>query len=285
MSPLTKILVILLSLFAIFLCGAMVSFVVNTNNYKAMYEHQKNLYAAAQADASNLNRLYDELQKKMKLQEEQLQEKIAALQTQNTKLLADLQNAERQSQEYQARADSWKGVLTGFEQSIRSLQESLRLTQTQLDEARAQNIKDARELNQITSQLYEKIVQMEALEADRRRLLEQKKALEAKLSGGLLDVPTSPAVVTPVPGPARPAAAVVVGADIHGLVSEVGSNMVTLTVGSADGVEKNMRFHITRGDQFLCDVVITHVDVNQSAGVLELVQQMPRVGDTASTKL
>jgi len=32
-------------------------------------------------------------------------------------------------------------------------------------------------------------------------------------------------------------------------------------------------------------VVITHVDVNQSAGVLELVQQMPRVGDTASTKL
>ena len=114
---------------------------------------------------------------------------------------------------------------------------------------------------------------------------EQKKELETKLSGGLLDVPTSPAVVTPVPGPARPAAAVVVGADIHGLVSEVSSNMVTLTVGSADGVEKNMRFHITRGDRFLCDVVITHVDVNQSAGVLELVQQMPRVGDTASTKL
>ncbi|HOK67227.1 MAG TPA: hypothetical protein PLV55_10480 [Anaerohalosphaeraceae bacterium] len=285
MSPLTKILVILLSLFAIFLCGAMVSFVVNTNNYKVLYEQQKNLYSAAQADVANLNRLYDELQKKMKLQEEQLQEKIAALQAQNTKLMADLQNAERQSQEYQARADSWKGVLTGFEQSIRSLQESLRLTQSQLDEARAQGIKDARELNQITSELYEKIVQLEALEADRRRLLEQKKELETKLTGTLPAASAPAAVVTPVPGPARPAAPAAVGADIRGLVTEVRSNMVTLSVGSSDGVEKDMRFHVTRGDQFLCDVVITHVDINQSAGVLELVQQTPRVGDTASTKL
>lgn len=284
MSPLTKILVILLSLFAIFLCGAMVSFVVNTNNYKALYEQQKNLYSAAQADVANLNRLYDELQKKMKLQQEQLEEKIAALQNQNTQLIADLQNAERQSQEYQARADSWKGVLTGFEQSIRSLQESLRLTQSQLDEARAQGVKDAKELNQITTELYEKIVQLEALEADRRRLLEQKKELETKVSSGLLEMPASSAV-TPVPGPARPAGALSVGADIRGLVTEVRSNMLTLSVGSADGVQKDMRFHVTRGDQFLCDVVITHVDINQSAGVLELVQQTPRVGDTASTRL
>ncbi|MEJ5260893.1 MAG: hypothetical protein WHS88_11965 [Anaerohalosphaeraceae bacterium] len=284
MSPLTKILVILLSLFAIFLCGAMVSFVVNTNNYKALYEQQKNLYSVAQADAANLNRLYDELQKKMKLQEEQLQERIAALQAQNTKLIADLQNAERQSQEYQARADSWKGVLTGFEQSIRSLQESLRLTQTQLDEARAQGIKDARELNQITSELYEKIVQLEALEADRRRLLEQKKELETRLTGAL-PASASAVTVTPIPGPARPAVPAAVGADIRGLVTEVRSNMVTLSVGSSDGVQKDMRFHVTRGDQFLCDVVITHVDINQSAGVLELVQQTPRVGDTASTRL
>lgn len=284
MSPLTKILVILLSLFAIFLCGAMVSFVVNTNNYKALYEQQKNLYSVAQADAANLNRLYDELQKKMKLQEEQLQERIAVLQAQNTKLIADLQNAERQSQEYQARADSWKGVLTGFEQSIRSLQESLRLTQTQLDEARAQGIKDARELNQITSDLYEKIVQLEALEADRRRLLEQKKELENQLSG-TLPASASAVTVTPIPGPARPAVPAAVGADIRGLVTEVRSNMITLSVGSSDGVQKDMRFHITRGDQFLCDVVITHVDINQSAGVLELIQQTPRVGDTASTRL
>lgn len=285
MSPLTKISAILLSLTAIFLCGGMISFVVNTNNYKALYEQQKNLYSAAQADVANLNRLYDELQKKMKLQTEQMEEKIAALQAQNTKLMADLQNVERQRQEYQARADSWKGVLTGFEQSIRSLQESLRLTQSQLDEARAQGIKDAKELNQITSELYEKIVQLEALEADRRRLLEQKKELETKLTGAMPSASVPAAVVTPLPGPARPAAITPVGADIRGLITEVRSNMVTLSVGSADGVEKDMRFHVTRGDQFLCDVVVTHVDINQSAGVLELVQQTPRVGDTASTKL
>ena len=126
MSQLTKILVILLSLFSIFLCGAMVAFVVNTDNYMKLYEQQKNLYNTSQADVANLSRLYDEQQKKQALLEADLKEEILTLQEQNNKLTADLQNAERQSQEYQARADSWKGVLTGFEQSIRNLQESLR---------------------------------------------------------------------------------------------------------------------------------------------------------------
>lgn len=263
----------------------MVSFVVNTNNYKLLYEQQKNLYNTSQADVSNLSRLYDELQKRMAELQAQLHAENLTLQEQNNKLIADLQNAERQSQEYQARADSWKGVLIGFEQSIRSLQESLRLTQDQLDQARAQGIKDSKELNQITSELYEKLVQLEALEADRRRLLEQKKELETQVGSGTFGGPAAVSVVTPLPGPARPAVGVSIGADIRGLITEVNANMVTLSVGSADGVQKNMIFHVTRGDQFLCDVAITNVDINKSAGVLELIQQQPRIGDTASTKL
>ena len=285
MSQLTKILVILLSLFAIFLCGAMVSFVVNTNNYKVLYDQQKNLFSTSQAEVAELSRLYDEQKGKMAELQSQLESKILNLQESNNKLIADLQNAERQSQEYQARADSRNGVLTGFEQSIRSLQESLRLTQSQLDQARAQGIKDSKELNQITSQLQEKLVQIESLEADRRRLLEQKKQLETQVGSGFVSTPAPVSVVTPLPGPARPAAGITFGADIRGLITEVSANMVTLSVGSADGVQKGMVFHVTRGDQFLCDVAVTNVDINKSAGVLELIQQQPRIGDTASTRL
>jgi myosin heavy subunit len=263
----------------------MVSFVVNTNNYKVLYEQQKNLYSTSQAEVSELSRLYDEQKTKMAELQSLLEAKILNLQESNNKLIADLQNAERQSQEYQARADSWKGVLTGFEQSIRSLQESLRLTQNQLDQARAQGIKDSKELNQITSELYEKLVQLEAMEADRRRLLEQKKELETQVGSGFVSAPASVSVVTPLPGPARPAAGISIGADIRGLITEVNANMVTLSVGSADGVQKGMVFHVTRGDQFLCDVAVTNVDINKSAGVLELIQQQPRIGDTASTRL
>lgn len=286
MSTLTKILVILLSLFSIFLCGAMVSFVVNTNNYKELYEDKDNLAQTLQAENASYARQFDEQVKKTAELEKRLEEQIQILQEQNTSLVADLRKSERLSQEYQARADSWKGVLTGFEQSIHKLQDSLRLTQDQLDTARAKGIKDQKELNQITAELYEKIVQLQALDADRRRLLEQKKDLEVQLSRlDEIGSPVTATVVTPILDQARPVAPVHYGMDVRGLIHEVRDGMVTLSIGSADGVKKDMILHVTRGDQFLCDVVVTNVDINKSAGVLELVQQQPRIGDTASTKL
>jgi hypothetical protein len=46
-----------------------------------------------------------------------------------------------------------------------------------------------------------------------------------------------------------------------------------------------MKFHVTRGDEFICDVLIVNVDTEKAVGVLELVQQSPKVGDNASTNL
>jgi hypothetical protein len=46
-----------------------------------------------------------------------------------------------------------------------------------------------------------------------------------------------------------------------------------------------MKFHVTRGDAFICDILIVDVDVEKAVGVLELVQQQPKVGDNASTNL
>lgn len=286
MSQITKILVVLLSLFSIFLCGAMVAFVVNTNNYKELYENQQQICKTLQAENATYGRQYDEQMKKTAELEAQLRQEIQALQDQNNQLAADLKNSQRTAQEYLAKSDAWKGVMTGFEQSVRNLQESLRLTQSQLDQARAQGIKDQKELNQITAALHEKIVQLQSLEAERRRLLEQKKDFETKVSGLASGTETLTAnIVTPVLGQARSLSPVTYGSDITGVLVDVSQGMATLSVGSADGVQKGMIFHVSRGNQFLCDVVITNVDVNKSAGVLELVQQQPRIGDAASTKL
>ena len=63
------------------------------------------------------------------------------------------------------------------------------------------------------------------------------------------------------------------------------NSLATISLGSADGVRDGMKFHVTRGDQFICDVLIVDVDTERSVGVLELVQQAPRVGDSASTNL
>lgn len=283
MSILTKILAVLLSVFSLLLAGMVITFVGNTNNYKAMYQDELATNRVLQADLATKEELFNTQVKKADELNISLQQQLQDLEADKNQLASDLRKAQRLAQQYQADADNWKGVMAGFEQSVRNLQTSLSKTQEQLDDARAQGIKDQKELNQITADLYEKIVQLQSLEAERRRLLEQKKELESKVVSAPVQT-TMP--VTPLPQTARPAAPVMAtSSDIKGLVSEVGQNLITISVGSADGVKDNMVFHVTRGDRFLCDILITNVDINQSAGVLDLVQETPQVGDTVSTQL
>ncbi len=285
MSTLTKILVVLLSLFSIFLCGMMVAFVGSAKNFKGLYDEQRQLTQYTQAELTKKDELFNTQSFKYKELEGTLQQTITSLETEKNQLVADLRKSERLSAQYQAQADSWKGVMTGFEQSVRNLQASLQQTQQQLDTARAQGIRDQKELNQITADLYAKIVQLQSMDAERRRLLEQKTSLEQQVNSLSFGAPVEVRTVTPLVQTATPASAVTAAADIKGIVKDVNETLVHLSIGSADGVRENMVFHITRGDKFLCDVVVTNVDINQSAGVLQLVQQQPRAGDTASTQL
>lgn len=282
MSTLTKILVVLLSLFSIFLCGMMVSYVGSANNYKGLHDKLKLENQAIQSQARQSQALYAEQVEKSKLLEEKLNLQIQSLQERNNQLAADLQKTDRLSQEYQSRSESWKGVMTGFEQSVATMLDSLKLTQDQLEKSRSQNIKDQKELNQITADLYEKIVELQRLESERRRLLEQKTDLEKRLAQSNGNIVGS--TVTQVTDMAKPAD-VPVSASIKGLIMEIDQSLVTLSVGSADGVTRGMVFHVTRGSEFLCNVTVTDVDINKCAGVLDMVQQQPKIGDMVSTKL
>lgn len=262
----------------------MVAFVGSAKNYKSLYTEQRELAQYVQADLAKKDQLFNDQAAKYKTQEADLTAKLLAMEAESNQLKADLRKNERLVVQYQAQADSWKGVMTGFEQSVRNLQASLQQTQQQLDTSRSQGINDRKELNQITADLYAKIVQLQSMEAERRRLLEQKTELEKQLSGaGVGAVSIQP--VTPTAQRDALPASTVSSSVVRGLVKDMDETLVHLSVGSADGVRENMVFHVTRGDQFLCDVIVTHVDINQSVGVLELIQQRPRVGDTASTQL
>ena len=73
------------------------------------------------------------------------------------------------------------------------------------------------------------------------------------------------------------------GTALQGAVTAVDGSLITLSIGSADGVAKDMIFHIIRNDTFICDVKISDVDTETAAGTTQLVQQQPKVGDIAST--
>ncbi|MDH4202210.1 MAG: hypothetical protein OEV87_04900 [Phycisphaerae bacterium] len=284
MSILTKILAVLLSVFSLLLVGMVVTFVGNSNNYKASYEEQITLNAVMRGTVTEATRQYNELVKKSGELQKDLQDEILNLKAEKDLLASELRKSERLSMQYQNQANSMTSVLAGFDQSVKNLLASLNKTQKELDEARAEGIKSQKELNQMTSDLYEKIVQLQSIEAERRRLLEQKTELENRAA--TVGTPREiVAPVTPLPNQmASPAVAAPAGTDIKGQIVEIEGNLVTLSVGSADGVAKNMVFHVTRGDRFVCDVIITNVDINRSAGTLDLVVQQPQVNDIASTQ-
>ena len=287
MSTFTKVFIVLLSLFSIFLCGTVVTYVGNVNNYKALFEDQKALNQSLTSENTSLKRQYNEKVALMKEQEKKLTERIQQFEDENSKLAVDLRKSERMSLEYQGRVNSWAGILTSFEQTIANLEQSLNLTQEQLNKAHSEGIKDRKELNEITASFYEKIVQRDSLKAANRRLLEQKTDLEERMNQIMgpdtLDARAAEPVTLDIDS-AR--SGVFFGsADLNGLITEVGESMVTISIGSADGVKKGMVFHVTRGDDFISDILITEVDINKSAGVLDLVQQQPRIMDNVSTRL
>lgn len=284
MSILTKILAVLLSVFSLLLVGMVVTFVGSSNNYRVWYEEQKTLNDVMKGTVTEATQQYNDLVKKSGELQKKLQDEILNLKAEKDLLASDLRKSERLSMQYQNQANSMTSVLAGFDQSVKNLLASLNKTQEELDQARTEGIKSQKELNQMTSNLYEKVVQLQSIEAERRRLLEQKTELEKQASPvGTPREITAP--VTPLPNQmASPATAAPVGTDIKGMIVEVEGKLVTLSVGSADGVSRNMVFHVTRGDRFVCDVIITNVDINRSAGTLDLVVQQPQINDIASTQ-
>ena len=66
---------------------------------------------------------------------------------------------------------------------------------------------------------------------------------------------------------------------IKGAVVEVDGNIVTISVGSADGVRENMVFVIYRDEHYVGDLRISLVDPNESAGRLVRSTFTPRPGD------
>jgi hypothetical protein len=70
--------------------------------------------------------------------------------------------------------------------------------------------------------------------------------------------------------------------DLKNLLAEI-------SIGSADGVREGMRFHLTRGDQFICDLVVLDVLPDKAVGWLDLIEEQsqnpPQIDDRVSTNL
>ncbi len=279
MSAFTKILTVLLSLASIFLCGAVVSYVASTNNVKAKYDQLDSDYKVLQSSKNVATSRANEIQAEADNQVSKLKEKLAELEVQKNSMMVELTNAQNTAVKWQDRVNSWAGVVKSFEQTISDMEKSLSATRTMLSEQQIKNIELSSKLNEMTTSLDEHIVMLNSLKSEKRRLQEQLASLEQQVNG------SAATAVTQLKDKAMPATAPAAYMPITGLVTEVGANLVSVSVGSSDGVSEGMKFHVTRGTTFICDIVITDVDTNISVGVIELKKAEPKSGDTVSTKL
>ena len=289
MSTLTKILIVLLTISSIFLCGVVVTYVGSAANYKEKYDSRQNqinsIRQSKEAAENTLNKTIEQSQQK----EAELNKTINSLQADISKLQAELADATRKRDDAIQRMENWQAIAMDFSKTTET---QVKLAKDALNDKNsidAERIMNLKELEEKTSALIEKMALIDQLEKESRRLREENTALQNKLDKSIQQygkTVTQPIPVTQILDKAR-VAPPVSDIGLKGTINSVNleNSWVELSIGSANGVKKNMVFHIIRGDKFICDAVIFEVDPEKAVGIMELVQETPRTGDIASTNL
>jgi seryl-tRNA synthetase len=269
-----------------------VTYVANADNYRDKYDQLKSDRDSLNKKVNDLTGQVNEKIAKKEQLEDELNKKITSLKTQVTELQGKFDASEREKSLLLQKVNSFASIVEGFTQTTDQQGLLLKNTLSELNKVQADQLKQRKELDETTSTLVEKMAIIETLEAKAKRLLEEKSELQNKLDKLLMPsgrVATAPVPVTQLPDDKAKAVSspATTELNLHGSVTAVDlkNSMASISVGKADGVKTGMRFHVTRGDNFLCDILIIEVDAEQSVGVLELMQQQPQVGDSVSTNL
>ncbi len=280
----------MLTVSSIFLCGIVVTYVANADNFKQKYDQIKSGKDSLSRKLASRDKQVEEANAQKKQLEDRLNSDITSLRAKFNDTEAKLKNAEREKASLLQKVNSWVSITRDFTKTNDKQGLLLKNTLEDLNRVKAEQIIEHKELNETTVVLVEKMAIIETLQAQNNRLLEEKVELENKLDSFLQTIDKTPArfvPVTPEPGPARMVKHGVRDIGLKGLVTAVDlkNSMASISLGTADGVKIGMKFHVTRGDKFLCDILIIDVDTEEAVGVLELLQQAPKVGDNVSTNL
>ena len=292
MSTLTKVLIVLLTISSIFLCGIVVTYVSNAHNYKLLFNDLKDAKSAAVENEKQAKKQLNLAIEEAGKQEQLLKKNISDLKIQVDQLETQLAEANRKADEAVAQENVWKVLSDDFLTANKDLQTILQGKLDELTSVDARRIQGDKELIETTDTLIQKMAIIDSLEKQSKLLLEEKTDLQSQLGSRLQrsgQTVAPPVTVTPLKETARVATpAVDIG--LNGLITTVDmdNSLAEISIGGANGVKQNMKFHVTRADKFICDIVILDVEPENAIGTLELMdvtKEQPKAGDTVSTNL
>ena len=293
MSTLTKVLIVLLTMASIFLCATVVTYVASADNYKQKYDSLYSGYQAAKKNEDNAKTQLNNTIEEKDRDTEKLGEQIASLEEEINKLKGDLANAERDRDDANRKVNNWAAIVMDFSKTIENNEKLVKDALAERDMKEAELIKQGKELEDTTAALMENMAIVKQLQEGSKRLLEEKTELQNKLDLYLRQF--GKAVAEPMPVTAIQEAVSLVpptkDIDLTGSITEIDLKnlLAEISIGTADGVKEGMRFHLTRGDKFICDIVILDVWPEKAVGWIELLQDQPRnqpqINDRVSTNL
>jgi hypothetical protein len=283
-------LIVLLTISSFFLCAIVVTYVATADNYKQQYNNLIAERDSLKETAEGNVKAFNEKKAEMERMEDRLSSEIAKLNIEISTLKGDLKAANDERKIMTQRVSDMASVVETTSQTSSETTKLLMDTQAQLTKVDSERIKLIAQFDDTSTTLLEKLAIIQTLQTEKKQLLEEKAELLSRMDKLLQPVGRAPEPVVTVTRPreiARPAPVIVRKIGLRGLVTAVDSKnkMASISIGTADGVKEGMKFHVTRGDKFICDILIIDTDAEEAVGALELVQEQPRAGDTVATNL
>jgi len=298
LSTLTKVLIVLLTVFSIFLCGIVVTYVANAENYRKDALEQSNKVQSAERSQEAALKELDDVKQLAQREKDQLNAQLHQLDLQAKKLEADLTGTTLLNTQLTQEVAKQTGLanLTGTLASDQTA--SLKLTQQEVKTLLADQTNRETELKELNESLMERMSIIAQLEEKNRRLTEENQELTTRVNQYLQQygrmavrpqttvAPRSTAVQPVQAAPvAAPQQMRTIGLSGRVTAVDMKNRLAEISIGSAAGVRQDMKFYITRGDRFVGNVLILDVSPDKAVGILDLVQVEPQVGDAVTTNL
>ena len=302
MSTLTKVLIILLTVFSLFLCGIVVTYVANAENQRKNAEDYKTRWQSAKERQDAAIKSEAKQKEEAEALKANLDKQINDLTTLRTQLEAQIDGLKRENSQLVQKLTGMASVVETANAAATHQTDLFQNSQKEVEALRTEQTNRNKELQETTQALMERMAALADLEKRNRQLVEEKQGLETQLSQVLHQYGRAPSRPQTVTAPQRTAQPIQQAAaqpptqapqpqtrpiNLNGRITQVDlkNKVAAISIGSAAGVRKEMRFHVTRGDQFICDVLIFDVDAEKAIGTLELMQTEPQAGDAVATNL
>ncbi|MBN2132877.1 MAG: hypothetical protein JW741_25485 [Sedimentisphaerales bacterium] len=300
MSTLTKVLIVLLTVFSIFLCGIVVTYVANAENQKERADGlQRTIQAAKSREAQAQQDLETEKQRAQN-EKAQLDADLNKLAMQIKSLQGELDSANRERNQLVQKVTSMASTVETANAASKQQTTLFETAQQEVQSLRAEQTNSRKDLDETNQVLLEKMTVIAQLEEQVRRLAEENQQIETQLNQYLQQygriaakppttVATRSTTVQPAQAgtmaPTTPTRTIALNGTVTAV--DVKNKLAEISIGAVAGVKQDMTFHVIRGDRWVANVQILDVWPDRAVGVIDRSEPgvEPRAGDVVATNL